>query len=67
MNTIMIVGLLLFLTGVALALFAKLQVVMGLKGIAIIVALMGVGLLMLLPAKIYLTLILMKAKDTTEQ
>lgn len=60
MNTVMVVGLLLIMTAIFLAVFAELQVTMGVTGVFIITATFGFGLLMLLPSKIYLTLVLMK-------
>jgi len=55
----MFVGLVLVLVAIYLAVFAELHNEMGMKGIKIIAAIAGSGLLLLLPSKILLTLWLM--------
>ncbi|MEE1673411.1 hypothetical protein SNR37_002834 [Agarivorans aestuarii] len=57
------VGLVLVLVGVALAMFSNISVSMGVTGVQIIAGIIGLGLLFMVPSKIILTLILMKAKS----
>ncbi|WP_215426376.1 MULTISPECIES: hypothetical protein [Agarivorans] len=57
------IGLLLVLVGVALAMFSNISVSMGVTGVQIIAGIIGLGLLLMVPSKIILTLILMKAKS----
>jgi len=59
MTYIMFAGLTLLITAICLAVFAELHNSMGMKGIKIIAALAGGGLILLLPSKIFLTLLLM--------
>ena len=68
MNTLMILGLLLILSAISMAVFAELQLSMGITGVLIITATFGIGLFILLPAKIYLTLMLMsREQDGNDQ
>ena len=57
------IGLLLVLVGIALAMFSNISVSMGVTGVQIISGIIGLGLLLMVPSKIILTLILMKAKS----
>lgn len=57
------IGLLLVLVGVALAMYSNISVSMGVTGVQIIAGIIGLGLLLMVPSKIILTLILMKAKS----
>jgi len=59
MTYIMFVGLALVIIAICLAVFADLHNTMGMKGIKIIVAFAGGGLILLVPSKIFLTLLLM--------
>lgn len=59
MTLIMLVGLILVIVAIYLAVFAELHNSMGMKGIKIIAAVAGVGLIFLVPSKIFLTLLLM--------
>ena len=63
MTCSMFVGLSLVLVAIYLAVFAELHNSMGMKGIKIITALAGGGLILLLPSKIFLTLLLMKNEE----
>ena len=60
MKFIIGIGLLLVITAICLAVFARLHISMGVKGVMIITATAGVGLILLLPSKLLLTLLLMK-------
>jgi hypothetical protein len=60
----MFLGLALVVVAIYLAAFAELHNVMGMKGIKIIAAIAGSGLILLLPAKIFLTLWLMMNKES---
>jgi hypothetical protein len=60
MTYIMFLGLALVIVAICLAVFAKLHLTMGMQGIMIIVLTAGSGLILLLPSKIFLTLLLMK-------
>ena len=55
----MFLGLMLVIVAIYLAVFAEIHNSMGMKGIKIIAAVAGGGLILLLPAKIFLTLLLM--------
>jgi membrane protein implicated in regulation of membrane protease activity len=57
-------GLLLVLGGVSLAMFSDISVSMGVHGVQIIAGIIGLGLLLLVPSKILLTLLLMRQKST---
>ncbi|WP_246611877.1 hypothetical protein [Agarivorans aestuarii] len=57
------IGLLLVLVGIALAMFSNISVSMGVTGVQIIAGIIGLGLLLMVPSKIILTLLLMKAKS----
>ncbi|WP_240352437.1 hypothetical protein [Agarivorans sp. Alg241-V36] len=56
-------GLVLVLVGIALAMFSNISVSMGVTGVQIIAGIIGLGLLLMVPSKIILTLLLMKAKS----
>jgi hypothetical protein len=60
MKFIIGIGLVLVVTAICLAVFAKLHIAMGIKGVMIITATAGIGLVLLLPSKLFLTLLLMK-------
>lgn len=66
-NTIMysmiVIGLILVVTGVGLIMFSDIHLKNGIQGIFLITGLIGAGLFLLLPAKIYLTLQMMKNND----
>ncbi|GAA5214715.1 hypothetical protein ACFSJ3_05530 [Corallincola platygyrae] len=55
-------GALLVCVGLAMAIWTDISVTMGVKGILIISLTIGAGLFLLIPSKIYLTLLLMKNK-----
>lgn len=65
MNGIMLVGLSLVIAGVSIALFTD-QVNQGLSGIRLIALLIGAGLFLLIPSKIFITLLLMMGKEKTK-
>ena len=60
MTFIMFLGLTLVIIAICLAMFADLHISMGMKGIQIIATIAGGGLILLSPAKLFLTLLLMK-------
>jgi len=60
MKIIIGIGLLLVIAAICLAVFAKLHISMGVRGVMIITATAGAGLILLLPSKLFLTLLLMK-------
>jgi hypothetical protein len=60
MKFIIGIGLMLVIAAICLAVFAKLHISMGIKGVMIITATAGIGLILLLPSKLFLTLLLMK-------
>ncbi|RKF18772.1 hypothetical protein DBZ36_10270 [Alginatibacterium sediminis] len=57
---VMGLGLCLVALGIALAMFTDISSSMGVRGVQIIAGLIGTGLLLLVPSKIFLTLILMR-------
>jgi len=57
------IGLALVLTGVGLIVFSDIYLKNGTQGVLLIAGIIGAGLFLLLPAKIYLTLQLMKKND----
>jgi hypothetical protein len=63
MTFIICIGLALVIAAICLAVFAKLHISMGVTGVMIITATAGIGLLLLLPSKLFLTLLLMKRND----
>ena len=63
----MFLGLALILIAIYLAVFAELHNVMGMKGVQIITAVAGGGLILLLPSKIFLTLWLMSKEDSRKK
>jgi len=63
MYLLMIIGGSLALAGVGLIVFTDIYLDMGVNGVYIIAGLIASGLFLLLPAKIYLTLQLMKKND----
>lgn len=63
MYGLIIVGLGLALVGVGLVIFTDIVTNQGVRGIAIIAGLIAGGLFLSIPAKIYLTLQLMKRND----
>ena len=63
MKIIIGIGLLLVIAAICLAVFAKLHISMGVRGVMIITATAGIGLILLLPSKLLLTILLMKPND----
>lgn len=63
MFALIIVGLSISATGVGLVIFTDIVTARGVKGIAIVAGLIAGGLFLSIPAKIYLTLQLMKRND----
>ena len=63
MKFIIGIGLLLVITAGCLAVFARLHISMGVRGVMIITATAGIGLILLLPSKLLLTILLMKPND----
>jgi len=63
MKIIIGIGLLLVIAAICLAVFAKLHISMGVRGVMIITATAGIGLILLLPSKLFLTLLLMKQNN----
>jgi hypothetical protein len=59
LTVLICIGLALVIAAICLAVFGKLHTSMGAKGVMIIAATAGVGLLLLLPSKIFLTFLLM--------
>ena len=62
MYGIMIVGLLLVLAGVAVVVLTD-KINQGVAGVRFIALLIGAGLLLLIPSKIFITLLLMMSKQ----
>jgi hypothetical protein len=60
---VMAIGVLLIIIGVGLILLTDLYINKGVDGVLLIAGIIGAGLFLLLPAKIYLTLQLMKKND----
>lgn len=67
MYAIMIIGGLLIIAGVAMILFTDLYISQGVQGVSIIAGTIGAGLLLLIPAKIFLAIILMKSESDTSE
>lgn len=65
MYAIMIIGGLLIISGVGMILFTDLYISQGVHGVSIIAGTIGAGLLLLIPAKIFLAIILMKSESST--
>jgi len=65
MNLIMLLGLLLVLTGIGLYAFTDLSN-QGIAGVQKIALTIGAGLLLLIPSKLFLTLLLMAAADSEQ-
>jgi hypothetical protein len=63
MYGLIIVGLGVAAFGVGLAIFTDIRTAYGIKGIALLAGLIAGGLFLSIPAKIYLTLQLMKRND----
>lgn len=63
MYTLIIVGLGISLFGVGLVVFTDIVTAQGVRGISIVAGLIAGGLFLSIPAKIYLTLQLMKRND----
>ncbi|WP_354624394.1 hypothetical protein [Psychromonas sp. MME2] len=59
----MVTGIMLVIVGVSLATFTDLTVSMGTDGVLMIGLIIGLGLLLLIPSKIYLTLLLLQKND----
>lgn len=66
MNVIMLAGIALVLAGIATALFTN-KVNEGVAGIRLIALLIGAGLLLLIPSKVFITLLLMMGKDKPQK
>lgn len=64
MNLLMFLGLALIGTALYLIIIKQLHVTMNIRGVQIIAAVVGAGLVLLLPSKLYLTLMLMKGSST---
>jgi multisubunit Na+/H+ antiporter MnhG subunit len=62
MLTLMVVGSLFVLFGVGLILFTDIYLTWGVNGVATIAGVIALGLFLLVPSKIYLTLQLMQQK-----
>lgn len=63
MYTLIIVGLSISAVGVGLVIFTDIATAHGVKGVATVAGLIAGGLFLSIPAKIYLTLQLMKRND----
>ncbi|HPQ96346.1 MAG: hypothetical protein KDI44_17755 [Thiothrix sp.] len=63
MYLLIVVGLGVSATGVGLVLFTDIETALGIRGIATVAGLIAGGLFVSVPAKIYLTLQLMKYND----
>lgn len=63
MYTLLTVGILLALAGLGLAIFTDIATSMGIAGVIVIVGLIAGGLLLSVPAKLYLTYQLMRMND----
>ena len=63
MNTLMFSGLACITVALYLIIFKEIHVNMGIKGVQIIAGIIGIGLILLIPSKLYLTLMLMKSSD----
>ncbi|WP_019616300.1 hypothetical protein [Psychromonas ossibalaenae] len=57
MTVCMVLGIMLLILGVCLAVFTNISVTMGADGVLLIALIIGIGLLLLIPSKIYLTLL----------
>ncbi len=60
---VMAIGVLLIIIGVGLILLTDIYINKGVDGVLLIAGIIGAGLFLLLPAKIYFTLQLMKKND----
>jgi len=63
MYVLITIGLILVIIGLGLIFFTDIYIKNGTGGVFLIAGIIGVGLFLLLPAKIYLTLQLMKNND----
>ena len=63
MKALIYAGLVLVIVAISLAVFGELHVSMGVQGVMIVAGVAGTGLLLLLPAKIFLTFLLMKREQ----
>ncbi len=66
MNTLMFSGLACIAVALYLIMVKQLHVTLGITGVQIIAAIVGTGLILLIPSKLYLTLVLMKSSDTSK-
>ena len=63
MYVLIAIGLILVIIGLGLIVFSDVYIKNGTQGVFLIAGIIGAGLFLLLPAKIYLTLQLMKKND----
>lgn len=63
MYVLITIGLILVIIGLGLIFFTDIYIKNGTQGVFLIAGIIGAGLFLLLPAKIYLTLQLMKKND----
>ena len=67
MNLIMALGLLLVFTGIGLLAFTDMATEDGVSGVRNIALLIGAGLVLLIPAKLFLTLLLMGGSEKRDE
>lgn len=63
MYTLIGIGLIMIIVGISLILFTDIHIKQGVQGIMLIAGLIAGGLFLSLPAKLYLTLQLMRMND----
>lgn len=62
-----IAGLVLVIIGVSLATFSNITVSMGVDGVLLVSLIIGLGLLFLIPSKIYLTFVFFQREEKAKQ
>ncbi|MEN9432463.1 MAG: hypothetical protein RLZZ422_52 [Pseudomonadota bacterium] len=67
MYTLIGIGIVMIITGISLILFTDIYIKQGVQGIFLIAGLIAGGLFLSLPAKLYLTLQLMRINDEALQ
>jgi hypothetical protein len=67
MYTLIGIGIVMIITGISLILFTDIYIKQGVQGIFLIAGLIAGGLFLSLPAKLYLTLQLMRMNDEALQ
>ena len=67
MYLLMSIGAILVLIGIGLVFFTDIYITKGANGVLLIAALIAIGLLLLVPSKIYLTLIFMQKSDEKKE